>query len=459
MNKAAHYFSEELYKPENTDVLNYLKDRGLSEETIRAFRLGYAPASMDYMKDFQVSHKLHDSELKLLCLTKSSQKGGQDYAFFRDRVMFPVTDKRGRVVAFGGRVLPDHIRPPDPRSSFTPPKYINSGETPLFHKGRLVYNISNARQAAQDGQPLIVAEGYADVIALAQAGFHGAVAPLGTALTESQIEMLWQAQAVGDAGSLREPYLCFDGDQAGARAAIRAMERLLPILQPGVSARFAFMPAGLDPDDLIRKQGAGAMRAVIDKAIPLHEMIWRHVSRGHDLSRPEARASLLSEIDKIVMSIADRTIQQSYRQILKDKVYQHFRAQKPGIRKRMVTPSIPLTKPKGKGDLAVRLILGLILRYPEFYDEYEEQINAVHAQNQMLDRLRQNVISILSDTSGITHDQLIAALHDKGINGDDVADLHMDVKLHAAYALEQDAYEAVKTGLEELLNRQIAANH
>lgn len=458
MEAAAHFFTVQLFEPANADVLNYLRGRGLSDETIAAFRLGYAPDDAQALRQNLKSKGFNDDDMRTLCLTKKSTRGTEDFGFFRDRVMFPVMDKKGRVVAFGGRILPDHIRPPNPNSSFNPPKYMNSGETPLFHKGHVVYNMSNARQAAIDGKRLIVAEGYADVIALVQAGFTGAVAPLGTALTETQISLLWDMIPTRDYDDIKEPYLCFDGDNAGQRAAVRAMERILPILRPGVSARFAFMPTGQDPDDLIRGKGAEAMKAILDKAVPLHEMIWRHLTLGKDFSRPEARASLLSAVEKMILQIPDRTIQQSYQQMLKEKVYQYFRNS--GGRdsfkgKKPTTPKVPLSRPNANRELPFRLVMGMIIKYPEFYDIYEEKLSAIHSPNQMLDHLRQNVISILSDTCGITHDELLKALENKGIEGGQIASLERDMKLHAAYVFEQDASEAVETGLKELLDRQI----
>lgn len=456
MEEAARYFTAQLYEPHNGEVLNYLRGRGLSDETISAFRIGYAPDDGQAMRTHMKSKGYNDADMRMLCITKQSSRGTDDYAFFRDRVMFPVTDKKGRIVAFGGRVLPDHIRPPNPNSSFIPPKYMNSGETPLFHKGHLVYNISNARQAALDGNPLIVAEGYADVIALVQAGFQGTVAPLGTAMTETQITLLWDMMPVRDVDDIREPYLCFDGDNAGQRAALRAMERILPILRSGVSARFAFMPTGQDPDDLIREKGATAFQSVLDQSIPLHQMIWRHLTLGKDFSRPEARASLTDNIEKMVVQIADRSIQNSYRQILKDMMYKEFRQAKPTSHKKSAARplSIKVTRPGGVKDLPFRLALGIIIRHPEFYDIYEEKLAAIHSPNQTLDHVRQNVISILSDTRGITHKDLVEALKNKGIEGDQIASLERDMKLHAAYVYEQDAMDAIESGLKELLDRQ-----
>jgi DNA primase len=456
MDAAAHWFTGHLFDPKNADILAYLRGRGLSDETISAFRLGFAPDSYEDLRNHLKDKGYADSDLVTLCLTKKSAKGGDPYVFFRDRVMFPVTDKKGRVVAFGGRVVPEHMRPPQHNSDYTPAKYMNSSETPLFHKGRLVYNISNARQSAQDNHRIIVAEGYADVIALVQAGFRGAVAPLGTALTETQIGLLWDMMPHGEVDEIKEPYLCFDGDNAGQRAAIRAMERILPILRPGVSAKFAFMPDGLDPDDLIRAQGAKAMDKVLNAAIPLHDMIWQHLTAGKDFTRPESQAALSSAIEAMVIQIADRSIQNAYRQILKDKAYHHIRGFKSkGAYKRKNVVEIKPMRPSARGDLSSRLVLGALIYRPILFESFEDRLSKFTCSNQSLDLLRQTVISILSDTHGLTHDDLKNALHDSGIEGDTLSSLRNDMIVHAPYILKdgEDSDDSALKGLQELLDR------
>ena len=451
MEEATKFYTAQLFDPRNKDILDYVKGRGLTDETIASFRLGYAPDDGQILRQYMKSKGYADSDMVTLCLTKQSTRGTEDYGFFRDRVMFPVMDKKGRTVAFGGRVLPNHMRPPNPNSDFTPPKYINSSETPLFHKGHLVYNISNARAAANNGQPTIVVEGYADVIALSQGGFKGAVAPLGTALTETQISLLWDMIPSLDLNSVKEPYLCFDGDNAGQRAAIRAMERILPILRPGVSARFVFMPTGEDPDDVIRTQGHTGMQKYLDQSIPLHDMIWRSLTNGQSFDRPEQRAALMNAIEKTVLQIADRNIQQSYRQILKDRFFYQFNRGRKD--KNKTNSTLSLSRPSANRDLSARLVLGMIIEYPDLYDHYEEKMAVFSCQNPALDALRQNVISILSDTRGITHDDLIKALEIKGIEGEQIASLKKDMKIHASYVFNEDARDDIETGLKELLDR------
>ncbi|HEX3858278.1 MAG TPA: toprim domain-containing protein, partial [Pseudolabrys sp.] len=225
---------------------------------------------------------------------------------FRDRVMFPITDLRGRVIAFGGRAL----------EKDAPAKYLNSPETPLFHKGATLYNIAAARQAAHDGAPVITVEGYVDVIAMVTAGFPATVAPLGTALTEDQLAVIWK---MAD-----EPVLCFDGDGAGLRAAYRAVDLAMPRLKPGKSLKFAMLPQGQDPDDLVRSDGREAVAEVIAAARPLAQMLWMRETEGHSFDTPERRAALEARINEITAGIADDSVRKYYRQDINARLAQFF---------------------------------------------------------------------------------------------------------------------------------------
>jgi DNA primase len=231
--------------------------------------------------------------------------------FFYDRLMFPIADARGRVNAFGGRGL----------TADAEPKYINSGENTLFSKGFNLYNFHLARAAAIKAGTIILAEGYMDVIALVRAGFAHAVAPLGTALTDDQLQLLWRTTP--------EPILAFDGDSAGLKAAHRAAHLALPHLKAGFSLRFAFLPAGEDPDTLIAKSGATGMAKILEAALPLSQMLWRAETEGHDFSTPERRAGLEQRLREIVSQIADGKIADYYRRDFEQKVFESFKARKP----------------------------------------------------------------------------------------------------------------------------------
>jgi DNA primase len=301
VDQACRWFERQLREPAGREAMGYLRRRGLDDAGIQRFRLGYAPADAAALRRHLAEAGWSDDDMVEAGLLKRPEEGARaPYAFFRDRVLFPVSDRRGRVVAFGGRIL----------ASDGGPKYLNTGETPLFHKGQLLYNLSHARQAAADGVPYVVAEGYMDVIALVRAGFEGAVAPLGTALTETQVGLLWSLAPAGN----RTPILCFDGDAAGQRAARRAVERILPLLKPDHSVRIAFMPPGQDPDDLIKAEGRAAMQRVLDAAVPVAEVAWGIAIEGRRLDTPEARAGLKADLEALVRQIADRDVQGFYRQ-------------------------------------------------------------------------------------------------------------------------------------------------
>lgn len=259
------WYEDNLRQTGGREALDYLRGRGFTEETIRTFRLGYSPDGRGRLLQAMEAKGIRKDQLVEAGLIKLPEGGGDPRDYFFNRVMFPISDGRGRVIAFGGRILGDGQ-----------PKYLNSPETPLFHKGRNLYNFAMAREASRDLGTVIVAEGYTDVIALAQAGLPNAVAPLGTAVTEEQIGLLWR---VAD-----EPVLCFDGDTAGERAALRAAERALPLLKPGKTLRFMGLPAGEDPDSLVQSRGADGFRHIMGSARQLADVIWQTKSSAspHD---------------------------------------------------------------------------------------------------------------------------------------------------------------------------------
>ena len=236
--------------------------------------------------------------------------GGEDipvpYDRFRDRVMFPISDWRGRVIAFGGRALEKEVSA----------KYLNSPETPLFHKGATLYNIAAARKAAHDGAPVIAVEGYVDVIAMVTAGFEATVAPLGTALTADQLALMWRLND--------EPILCFDGDGAGRRAAYRAIDIALPLIKPGKSLKFASLPDGQDPDDLARSGGRDAIADVLGAARPLAHMLWQRESEQGAFDTPERRAALEARLNEVTSTIGDETVRRYYRQDFSARLRQQF---------------------------------------------------------------------------------------------------------------------------------------
>jgi DNA primase len=300
----AKFFEETLNGAGGAEARRYIDGRGLSRETVKLFRIGYAPASRTALKEHlkRLGFSIEEQ------ISAGTLIGGEDirepYDRFRNRVMFPITDLKDRVIAFGGRALEKDV----------PAKYLNSPETPLFHKGALLFNAAKARPLAHDHQRVIVVEGYMDVVSLAQAGFGESVAPLGTALTEEQVHLLWRM--------VPEPILCFDGDSAGRKAAHRAIDVILPHLKPGVSAGIAFLPDGLDPDDLIRQEGPEAMNGVLARARPLADVLWEREFNSGDWSTPERRARLEQQINVLVGRIADPAVRAHYGSAMRERLYQ-----------------------------------------------------------------------------------------------------------------------------------------
>lgn len=303
LEAAAAYFEDSLAASSGTEGRRYLDKRGVRRETRTRFRLGYAPNSRSALKEHLAKAGFTLPEMILTGMLIGGDDIPTPYDRFRDRVMFPITDIKGRIIAFGGRAL----------DANAPAKYLNSPETPLFHKGHNLYNAFHARSAAHTKGRIIVVEGYMDVVALAEAGFNEAVAPLGTALTEAQVQLLWRMAA--------EPILCFDGDSAGRKAAHRAVDTALPLLKPGASLSFAFMPDGLDPDDLVRQQGPAAIEHVFAKAKPLVDVLFEREWASGDWSTPERRAHLEQQVRQLTNQITDQGVRGHYERDLRSRLW------------------------------------------------------------------------------------------------------------------------------------------
>jgi DNA primase len=306
MDLAATFFANTLASRHGAKGRGYLADRAISPATQVQFRLGYATPDRFALKEHLGSLGVSTEDMVEAGLLIGGNDIPVPYDRFKDRVMFPITDLRGRVIAFGGRALEKDV----------PAKYMNSPETPLFHKGDNLYNHAPARQAAHNGNPLIVVEGYVDVIAMVTTGYAGTVAPLGTALTESQLALLWK---MAD-----EPILCFDGDKAGQKAAWRAADLALPHLKPGKSLRFALLPEGQDPDDLARSGGRAAIEDVMAAARGLSDVIWSREIESGTFVTPERRAALEARIGELTNGIRDEVVRRYYRQDLAQRLQRTF---------------------------------------------------------------------------------------------------------------------------------------
>jgi len=291
---AAKFFEATLASRAGAKARGYLGDRGIDPETQVKFRLGYAPNERFALKEHLGSQGISTEDMVEAGLLVAGEDIPLPYDRFRERVMFPITDVRNRVIAFGGRAL----------EKDTPAKYLNSPETPLFHKGGTLYNIAAARAAAHKGAPVIAVEGYVDVIAMVQAGYEASVAPLGTALTADQLLLLWRMA--------EEPTLCFDGDEAGRRAAYRAIDLALPLLKPGKSLKLATLPEGHDPDDLLRAGGRAAINEVVEAARPLAHVLWMREAEAGSLDTPERRAAFEARLGQVIASIGDDSVRKYY---------------------------------------------------------------------------------------------------------------------------------------------------
>jgi DNA primase len=425
MELAAVWFQEQLSGPAGYAARDYLKSRGLDGAARSRFRLGFAPDTRTGLIGHLSAKGVSLDEIVAVGLAGQPEGGGDPYDRFRGRLMFPIFDVRGRAIAFGGRTLL-----PDGK-----PKYLNSPETPLFKKSTVLFNHQAARAAAAKGQSVVVAEGYVDVIALVMAGFEGAVAPLGTALTEEQIGLLWRMA--------NEPILCFDGDKAGQAAASRAIDRALPELQPGKSLRFAILPGGQDPDDLIRAQGRDAMAWVLDGARPLIEAVWERELQALDPSTPERVAGLRARLRALAGEIREPDLRKDYARDLLDRLQalinerrggkdsfrsgaqkgggsartypgpQAFRGgpgaentalgrlSRPGRAAWTPLPSASLKAtaaavgghdPSAASAIREEALILAVINHPELLDRHAEEISKISLGSQRLDKIRQELL-------------------------------------------------------------------
>lgn len=296
MEQAVQFFRLQLKTVSASAAREYLAGRGLDGPALDRWDIGFAPDAWQALWDHLKGKGIADDLIMGAGLAKPSQKGGKPYDTFRGRIMFPIRDARGRAIAFGGRAM-------DPNDNA---KYLNSPETELFDKGRSLYNHGPAREAAGKGQPLVVAEGYMDVIALSEAGFGAAVAPLGTAITEDQLRLMWRIHP--------EPIIALDGDTAGLRAAMRAIDLALPLLEAGQSLRFAMLPEAQDPDDLIKTSGKAAMQKLLDDARPMVQLLWQRETAGKVFDSPERKAALDKALRQAIQKIRDPSIRSHYGQ-------------------------------------------------------------------------------------------------------------------------------------------------
>jgi DNA primase len=395
MEQAVQWYRLQLKTTAAAEARDYLARRGLSPAAQERWEIGFAPPGWEGLREALGVKGISNDLMLEAGLLKPSDKGKAPYDTFRNRIMFPIRDARGKAIAFGGRAM-------DPSDNA---KYLNSPETVLFDKGRSLYNHGPAREAAGKGHPLIVAEGYMDVIALSEAGFPAVVAPLGTAITEDQLRLLWRTAP--------EPIIALDGDTAGLRAAMRAIDVALPLLEAGQSLRFALMPEGQDPDDLIRAQGAGAMRKVIDAAIPMVALLWRRETEDKVFDSPERRAALDKALREKLKLIKDPSIRTHYGEAIKEMRAELFGARRPrsagpsrgpwqkGPQVLSTTKSSVLVSAEGFEDhLREAVILAAILSTPSVLADFEGELERMETAEPTHRQLRDAILRHAHDAGG-----------------------------------------------------------
>jgi DNA primase len=437
---ATVWYEQRLRGPEGKVALDYFTARGLDSEIIAKFRLGYAPpVSRGEASRLSADLQRQGFEAKTLLdagLLTAPDDGRAPYDFFRGRAMFPIANGRGRVIAFGGRVLGDGE-----------PKYLNSRDTPLFDKRRTLYNLALAREASRDASEVIVAEGYMDVIGLARGGFPAAVAPLGTALSEEHIEALWKL--------VEEPVLCFDGDNAGQRAAGRAAERALPLLKPGKSIRFAFLPQGEDPDSLLTNQGPAALRTILDAARPLAEVIWEMERDTGPTDTPERMAGLKARLRQKASQVADPIVREQYRNLFDERTAPP--ARRPGLRSRrdgrwQVVETRPRTNlaAVASSTLWQRLLMAALINHPSLIDEFGEALIDVSLEPN-LDKLRTELHVIFAANPDLDGQVLHRHLCDSGFADILSHVLDRSVLEHGSFARSDSSLEVAREGVGQIL--------
>jgi DNA primase len=397
LEAASRFFEEELATHEGRDALSYAERRGLIPQTLKEFRIGFAPNSKEALKSALLRKGFTEAQALDAGLLIKPDDGRLTYDRFRNRLTIPILDAKSRIIAFGARAL----------DAGAEPKYLNSPETRLFDKGSTIFNFARARKAAFDSGELVVVEGYMDVIALYQAGFANAVATLGTAFTERQMELLWQLAP--------EPIICFDGDKAGEAAAARAIDRMLPNLREGRSFRFAFLPQGSDPDDLVRTKGPRAFAECLASARPLIDVVWLRELRSHAIDTPERRAAFEARLDSLLAQIVNTRVRDHYRREAKNRLFALWREKPARGGKLPATASSRSTERSGATPLpspygfATVITLALI-NHPWLLDRFAEEVATLEIRDKNLAALLGFVTNTIFDEHDISRERLVDML-------------------------------------------------
>ncbi|MFV0430809.1 MAG: DNA primase [Alphaproteobacteria bacterium] len=421
MELVCRYYEQYLWLPNGKAALDELRRRGLSDETIKKFRLGFAPDIQGHFVSALERQSVDSQQLiDTGMLVTPDDTSRKPYPRFRGRIMFPIFDTNGKPIAFGGRIMDGDG-----------PKYLNSPETILFHKGEGLFAYHHASPNARKKEQLIVGEGYMDVIAMHQAGFDTAVAALGTALTESQLALLWR--------HVNEPILCFDGDAAGQKAAWRALERALPLLKPGIGLRFALIPEGEDPDSIIQKQGIDALAVIFARSISMSEKIWAYLMDEYSLNSAEDAAAIDGKISNICKEIKNETVRTHMYNFLRQRLWKKVGMQPPT--ESFSSSANRMDKKRGffqkdspwqKNNAPIsdveakkttinaqkwqeKILLLTLISHPDLFDDIEERLNMVQFKDNALNLMRQEVLKTLSHYPALDFKELTSHLKREGL--------------------------------------------
>ena len=437
---AAVFYQQQLNSPAGKQARRYLSDRQVSPNSLSRYRIGYAPASglLPYLQ----ARGFTPEDMLAAGLVRKSTRDGGLYDNFRHRLMFPIANPRGEVIAFGGRALDGDQEP----------KYLNSADSPMFHKKQVLYGLKQAREQMKDGLPVIVAEGYMDVIAIDQFKVAAAVAPLGTALTEDQIMLIWK--------SAPAPYLCFDGDTAGQRAANKTLTRILPILEPGKTVRVMRLEKGQDPDDLLKSGGADAMRHIMDASESLVDALWHSTAADFDLNEAEQRAKFWQMMRDYIRQVNNSAMRDS----LGDEIHARIQAMRQRPRQNKSGQSYGGTTYIGRQhalsakNIRPRAIMTILMYHPELIHDLHEELVKLDIKDDLVKKM----LNIISESVTI-HDHLDETtfrhhLESVGVGEKDQLSLWDSIKSRVRFDPETLSREDAKTKLDELITLEIRGN-
>lgn len=447
MEAACCWYQQQLSLTQGTFARSYLKQRGLLPQTIAQFRLGYAP---EHGLQAALQQQGFSEALMMEAgLISRSEGRSTTYDRFRNRLMFPIWDAKGRVIAFGGRILKEGE-----------PKYLNSPDTPTFHKGKTLYAYHWALSAARQQDPFVIVEGYMDVIAMHQAGLKSAVAPLGTALTPEQIKLLWKGS--------ENPILCFDGDTAGTRAAHRAVHRSLSVLKVGRTLQFCFLPSGEDPDSLLQSGQINKFRQVLKNPQPLVDVLWSTFMKGRSFSTPEHKAMARRDLEDLVKEITDPDVRHFYKEELRNRLFTVTNPKKGTInRSRMEgnqqhtfsSSALVSRAPPNKNLLGYKILLATLLNHPTLIEDIAESLSLLSDHIGKYDELRQAMLSIIAENPNLPAQKLQGLLNERGLASLLGEVLTSQVYSYAPFAKQTATREEALIGWEEVWRRTVAKPH